>query len=805
MSRGPTDRPVVWLIDSLRWGGAERLAVDIATHPPAGRDLHLVSLQAECAPQLAAALQGCPWQTLDARSRRDARAWRRLGRLLDEWQPALLHAHLGTAALWAAAAGAWRNLPVVTTLHVMPPAAPDALDRLGGWALNHGTRRVLALSPAQAEAWQRAGVRAERLRILPNGVALPPPQLPREPLRAARGLPTAVPVVLTVAVVRRRKGWPRWLETVARLHAARPEAQFVWVGEGPELGALRAAVARRGLAPVVHLVGARDDVASWLALADLFLFTSEEEALPTAVLEAMAAGLPVVAGPLAVLDTLLPMPRPSAGDAAGLARCCLQLLDQPAARAACAARQQARHAEQFSPARWRERLAALYDEVEAEVNAEVEAAPPHRPARAMPRAAPAPPRILMVEFFAQGGLWHYGVQLAAALAAAGAEVTLLTGRKPELLPPAAVRLRPLLWTWNCRARPRWPRVARVAHAVRYVVAWLQVVIEAAARRPTQVLLGDLEHRCDAFFVRLLQGCGLRVAAVWHNIEAFDRRPARATHASAAVVRATPWRDRLAARLDWVFVHGPEAAARLAARSGRTAQVIAHGDQGGLVAAAGPDPDLERRFALPRDRPVALLFGTLTKYKGVGDALAALAAVAEAERPVLWIAGFAAADADLAGWQARVAAGRLEPWVRWDVRYVPLAEVAWYFRRADFVVLPYRAASQSGVAHVAWTLGRPLLVTAVGGLPELIAGGSAGLVVAPGDPGALTAGLAEMAGRWRRGELRRMEAPPPGWDAAAATMLAAFDAAPRAPRLPVDLTPHAPVHPSSSGVCSSDPT
>jgi len=809
-----TPRRIVWLIDSLRWGGAERLAVDFASCPPAGLEVLLVSMQAECAPPLAAALRGLRWQTLDARSRHDVRAWRRLGRLLHDWRPVLLHAHLRSATLWAAAAGARRRIPVVATLHVMPAAGEPMISALERLALNHGTTRVLALSRAQADAWQAAGVNARRLCILPNGVAVPPVSAGRETLRRERGLPAGAPVVLTVAVVRRLKGWPLWVETVARLHAALPEARFVWVGDGPDAAALRIAVAARGLAQVTHLVGARDDVANWLALADLFLFPSEEEALPTVVLEAMAAGLPVVAGRLAVLDALLPAPRPAAVDAEGYARACLDLLNDPPARAEYAARMRARYTSEFTRARWHERLCALYDEVENTARSgSQDQVQEHRSSAADQRhgrkaggvlaVRPVAPRILMVEFFAQGGLWHYGVQLATALAAQGAAITLLTGRRPEMLPPATVRLLPRLLTWNCRATPRLPRLARLAHAIQYVAAWSQIVAWAARLRPTHILLGDLEHRCDDFFVRLLQRRGHRVAAVWHNVEAFDRRPGH------ALVRSTPWRDRLAQRLNWVFVHGPEAAARLTVRSGCRPWVIAHGDQAGLVAAAGPDPGLEARFALPRDRPVALLFGTLTKYKGVGDALAALALLPESERPVLWIAGFAAADADLDGWQRTVTATGLAASVRWDVRYVPLAEVAWYFRRADFVVLPYRTASQSGVAHLAWTLRRPLLVTAVGGLPEVIAGGSAGVVVAPGDPAALAAGMASMVARWRKGgdmPTAVPAAPPPAWDAAAATLLTAFTAAASSankPCLPVDLPPNEATRPSPAVICSSE--
>jgi L-malate glycosyltransferase len=84
----------------------------------------------------------------------------------------------------------------------------------------------------------------------------------------------------------------RTLEEVRRRH---PDARLVLVGEGPERGRIEELVARHQLAPHVRLLGLRSDVARLLSAADLFLLTSVSEGIPLAVIEAMAAGLPVVA------------------------------------------------------------------------------------------------------------------------------------------------------------------------------------------------------------------------------------------------------------------------------------------------------------------------------------------------------------------------------------------------------------------------------------------------------------------------------------------------------------------------------
>ncbi|HVA63807.1 MAG TPA: glycosyltransferase [Terriglobales bacterium] len=386
-------------------------------------------------------------------------------------------------------------------------------------------------------------------------------------------------------------------------------------------------------------------------------------------------------------------------------------------------------------------------------------------------------RLLLVEFFSRGGLLHYSWQLAQGLAAAApqTEVVLLTGRRPECAgAPAGVRLLPRLWTWNPHFRPRGlpRRLVRAWRGGRYLLAWAQVLRTARREAPDVILLGDLEHRCDAWFVRRLRRsrAGWHLADIWHNVEAFDRTR------SGRLLRRPAWRPRLARQFDTVFVHGPTLAAQFEGLTGVRPQVIAHGNQNWLVEQAGPDPELDRRLQLPPGRPVALLFGTLSAYKGVEVLLRALAAIPERRRPLALIAGLPTAGVRLEAWQAEARRLGIASWVRWEARYIPTPEIAWYFRRADLVVLPYVAASQSGVAHLALTLGKPLIVTTAGGLKELIAGN--GLVVEAGAVGPLAAALARLAGdaELRRRQGRRsaaLAATRHDWRTVARSLLAAW--------------------------------
>jgi glycosyltransferase involved in cell wall biosynthesis len=103
------------------------------------------------------------------------------------------------------------------------------------------------------------------------------------------------------------------------------------------------------------------------------------------------------------------------------------------------------------------------------------------------------------------------------------------------------------------------------------------------------------------------------------------------------------------------------------------------------------------------------------------------------------------------------------------RYVPDDEVEALFKAADLVVLPYRSATQSGVTHVAYAMGVPVITTDVGGLAETVVPGETGRVVPPENPAALAEAIVEFFERdqgpeWRAGveRVRRTQS----WDALA---------------------------------------
>ena len=146
---------------------------------------------------------------------------------------------------------------------------------------------------------------------------------------------------------------------------------------------------------------------------------------------------------------------------------------------------------------------------------------------------------------------------------------------------------------------------------------------------------------------------------------------------------------------------------------------------------------EARNALqiPRDAPVLLFFGFVRRYKGLHVLMDSLPAIREALPGVrLVIAGEFYEDRERI--QTQIEDYGLQEIVIIQDQYIPSEAIGRYFGAADLVVQPYISATQSGVAQIAFHFEKPLVVTDVGGLAEIVPHKEAGLVVPPNDTSAL---------------------------------------------------------------------
>lgn len=160
---------------------------------------------------------------------------------------------------------------------------------------------VVAPSRQIVDELQEAGYAPERTHFVPNGVDLPAPG-DRAAARLSLGeanhdllAPDDAPVAVFTGRLTRKKGLFELVDAWTRVAAAAPQARLWLVGEGADREPLYQAIKDRDLHGRVLLPGAFDDVTELLQAADLFVLPSHEEGMSLSLLEAMAAGLPVVA------------------------------------------------------------------------------------------------------------------------------------------------------------------------------------------------------------------------------------------------------------------------------------------------------------------------------------------------------------------------------------------------------------------------------------------------------------------------------------------------------------------------------
>ena len=222
---------------------------------------------------------------------------------------------------------------------------------------------MLVSHAARHEFAARYGPATRSWRVIHNGVDLA--RFTEEAGdRDGRGRP---PTWLAVAALRQPKGHLDLLEAWATLVARHPGARLLIAGDGPERGAIQSAVIGLGLGREVALLGSRDDIPALLRQVDGVVSASHTEALPTALIEAAAAGLPVVATAVGGTDEvvlhgttglLVPPHRPNQ-----LAEALGQLVDDPA-RGVDFGRAGRLHAEGvFAMQPWVDNLHDLYHEV----------------------------------------------------------------------------------------------------------------------------------------------------------------------------------------------------------------------------------------------------------------------------------------------------------------------------------------------------------------------------------------------------------------------------------------------------------
>jgi glycosyltransferase involved in cell wall biosynthesis len=364
---------VAHLVPTLNPNGPEIGLVDLAgAAGDAGIELVVIALATTSDTTLVSPLRrlGVPVVELGL-ARWDPRSVARTAAQLRAHGVQLVHTHLPPADVVGAAAAARNRIPAVSTLHRIENMPADRADRLKRTARILARRqfmaRTIAISQVQLEWYRGLAGSGRNLVLVPNGVADPgvPDPAARRARRAALDVADHDVLVVSSAPMRRGEGHELLLDAVETLPDKLPLAVAL-AGDGPLRPWLESRVDRNDdLSGRVRFVHRHQDPAGLLAAADLVVHTPRTGAAPTALLRAMAAGVPVIAtrvGGIPEIVTpaagvLVPMRAPALVDAL------VDLTEDDERRARMAAAARARFLAEYDAAGWARRLRGVYDDV----------------------------------------------------------------------------------------------------------------------------------------------------------------------------------------------------------------------------------------------------------------------------------------------------------------------------------------------------------------------------------------------------------------------------------------------------------
>lgn len=300
---------ILHILPDLSLGGAEHIAVQLLrrTHPrrfTTGAVCLGPPEHTALAAQLACA--GVPTHFLGKGPGFDPRCVSRLQRLVRACRPRLLHTHQYVMPYVLPVLLMNRELRGVHTVHNLADKEVGLVARGAHHLAFRGGVTPVAISEAVKASLKEVYGTADA-PLIPNAIPVAryaPDLYQRARLRRRLGLRRGDVAYTCVARLCEQKNQAALLESFARGPGQDPRARLLLVGEGPQRAALEAQVARLGLTNV-RFLGARADIPALLAASDVFVLASRWEGNPLAVMEAMAAGLPVIASAVGGVPELI--------------------------------------------------------------------------------------------------------------------------------------------------------------------------------------------------------------------------------------------------------------------------------------------------------------------------------------------------------------------------------------------------------------------------------------------------------------------------------------------------------------------
>jgi glycosyltransferase involved in cell wall biosynthesis len=281
----------------------------------------------------------------------------------------LIHTHLSYANILGSLAGYYAGIPVIATLHSTGNDSyrkSGLLLRLEGVILHYFARRIVAVGHRVAAAYRRR-LGSRPIDVIPNGVPTPLQLSAQERQQLRREFTGDEDRVIIISVGRLvpAKGYEDLIEAFAILHRQDPRPVLVIAGGGRLFDTIKKKLVKMNLEDSIYCLGERNDIPQLLAASDIYAISSHREGLPVALLEAMMAGLPIVATSVgdipqvvtSQIGSLVPPRRPDC-----LAEALGDLVSAPERASTMGQAGRRRAMQEYSLEAWVEKLTSLYEE-----------------------------------------------------------------------------------------------------------------------------------------------------------------------------------------------------------------------------------------------------------------------------------------------------------------------------------------------------------------------------------------------------------------------------------------------------------
>jgi glycosyltransferase involved in cell wall biosynthesis len=301
---------VCHVVLSLDVGGLERIVIDLLREGrKLGQRVSVICLERRGDLVAAAEQAGAKVVCLDKPPGIQLGLKKKIAEALSEIRPDVIHTHQVAALFYAGPAARKAGVrAVIHTEHGKHYAARWRTRMLGKLAARRADTFCCVSADIATEVINCGVAAPKKVRVVPNGIPVADfaaAVAGRGSTRASLGFPSDAFVIGTVGRLSEIKRQDLLIRAFAKCRLAVPAARLLLVGDGPERANLESLARELGVADIVHFAGYQNQPQRYLAAMDLFALTSRSEGMPLVVLEAWAAGAPVVASKVGGIPELI--------------------------------------------------------------------------------------------------------------------------------------------------------------------------------------------------------------------------------------------------------------------------------------------------------------------------------------------------------------------------------------------------------------------------------------------------------------------------------------------------------------------